>query len=44
MPVSFFVDPAIEKDPNMADVTTITLSYSFHRAAEQPKTAQAAAQ
>ena len=40
MPVSFFVDPAIEKDPHMSDVTTITLSYSFHRAAEQPKTAE----
>lgn len=40
MPVSFFVDPAIEKDPHMSDVTTITLSYSFHRAADQPKTAE----
>ncbi|MBI1245662.1 MAG: cytochrome c oxidase assembly protein [Alphaproteobacteria bacterium] len=44
LPVSFFVDPAIEKDPRMSDVTTITLSYSFHRAADQPKTAQAAKQ
>jgi len=43
MPVSFFVDPAIEKDPHMSDVTTITLSYSFHRAADQPKTAEAPA-
>jgi cytochrome c oxidase assembly protein subunit 11 len=41
MPVSFYVDPAIEKDPNVRDVTTITLSYSFHRAA--PKTADASA-
>jgi cytochrome c oxidase assembly protein subunit 11 len=40
LPVSFFVDPAIEKDPHMSDVTTITLSYSFHRAAAQPKTAE----
>ena len=29
MPVSFFVDPAMLEDPNMRDVTSITLSYSF---------------
>ena len=31
MGVSFFVDPGIEEDPNLADVTTITLSYTFLR-------------
>jgi cytochrome c oxidase assembly protein subunit 11 len=31
MPVSFFIDPAIEDDPNLQDVDTITLSYTFYR-------------
>ncbi len=31
MPVLFFVDPAIAKDPDAARVQQITLSYSFHR-------------
>ena len=35
MPVSFFVDPEIAEDPNVRDVGTITLSYTFFRAEEQ---------
>ncbi len=29
MPVSYYVDPAILDDPNLRDVKTITLSYTF---------------
>ena len=32
MPVTFFIDPAIMDDPNVAEVNTITLSYVFFRA------------
>jgi cytochrome c oxidase assembly protein subunit 11 len=32
LPVAFYVDPAIAKDPNLDDVTVITLSYTFYRA------------
>lgn len=32
MPVSFYIDPKIVDDPDMAEVKTITLSYIFYRA------------
>lgn len=35
MPVVFYVDPAFDEDPNMEDVTSITLSYSFFQAESQ---------
>ena len=34
MPVSFFIDPAIEDDPNLVEVKTITLSYTFFETRE----------
>lgn len=37
MPVSFFIDPALDDDPNAANVEAITLSYTFH-VADLPQT------
>ena len=36
MPVSFYIDPAIETDPDTQDVDTIILSYTFFRSEDVP--------
>lgn len=35
MPVSFFIDAEIENDPELKDVDTITLSYTFYESGEK---------
>ena len=35
MAVTFFVDPEIADDPNLDDVSTITLSYTFFRTEDE---------
>ncbi|MBO6562910.1 MAG: cytochrome c oxidase assembly protein [Nisaea sp.] len=35
MPVSFYIDPEMDKDVKMDGVTTITLSYTFYKAQDQ---------
>ena len=36
MPVIYYIDPAALDDPNMEGVGQVTLSYTFHKATEQP--------
>ena len=35
LPVTFFIDPDIDKDPNQKDVKAITLSYTFYKSNNQ---------
>jgi cytochrome c oxidase assembly protein subunit 11 len=42
-PVSFWVDPEIARDPNTADVQTVTLSYTFFRSLDDAARAGALA-
>ncbi len=35
MPVSFYIDPAIQEDPYLKDLKTVTLSYTFFKSKNQ---------
>ncbi len=39
MPVAYYIDPAIERDRNMDEIETITLSYMFYRLDRDEQTA-----
>ena len=43
MPVQYYVDPAILKDPEAAGIRQITLSYTFHPSADQSAAGKVAA-
>jgi len=39
LPVVFFVDPELASDPDTAEISTLTLSYTFFRSTEAPEPA-----
>ena len=41
LPVAYFIDPAINDDPDLKKLTTITLSYTFYPAGKVPVEASA---
>ena len=43
MPVTFYLDPALDQDRNMKWMSDVTLSYTFFKAADQPSAQDAPA-